>query len=746
MSQEVTESVTDLVSHLVTSVDEAPEINETELLEKLNKECKDSKANLKSFKLNVKRKMKQALKGSEDSNELMKINHKHSKGKIVKSTFKTHQDKLKLAKKQKKYKQLIKGLKYNQKPSKSKVDKKELLNELNRSLNEEESPPTQTAEAVKDVYEFEDVNPESIEESDSSEEDDDDMPLISLVNKDTENTNDTKNTAQAESKPIPQVIEPEPPAATKPDQLKPEKLAGIAEESTDPATPIPKQQQNISNSILAKSLNTSPSTAALIQKSNGTPTTSILKKRLIEAKVNNSASKKMINISAAALFADADNTPNKRRVSFCESVQIEEIEPNFNKSLFRSTPKPQNRAKLVLSSYFNNKQNTSPSMAQSNSAKQATAAQLPQTHEAKLNCSLNTATSSMSPKLSTSLNQMASQFKMNSNRLSMCESQLPSNNMNSSPGLNCPGSPGSSSLINFFSNNKQNFLSQRSSIIQQKIGNQRVIPQNFQRSTASPQVSNTSSPVTSSVLPSKFSSSSTTTSPAPQSITKTGELYSKLKDSTANIEKFELDMALQKLWFNINWQTALNLKGIFTIGDLCSINLSDINSLPFRVPKMENFLCFIKKFEEQTKEQTTNSIKSPKPKKLPSMGSVEEEMDKLETSIILDTSIESEPVINEKKTAETSGMDVDLDASTHGPKQNNLTVVSDRLKTFVSSKSALFKIDETLNVTEVLKLLDEADSIESTVLRELQLKLGRLSEARKKLRKHAEASISSLNM
>ena len=161
---------------------------------------------------------------------------------------------------------------------------------------------------------------------------------------------------------------------------------------------------------------------------------------------------------------------------------------------------------------------------------------------------------------------------------------------------------------------------------------------------------------------------------------------------------------------------------------------------------MENFLCFIKKFEEQTKEQTTDSTKSPKPKKLLSMGSVEEEMDKLETSIVLDTSIESEPVINEKKTAETSGMDVDLDASSHAPKQNNLTVVSDRLKTFVSARSASFKIDETLNVTEVLKLLDEADSIESTVLRELQLKLSRLSEARKKLRKHAEASISSLNM
>ena len=46
----------------------------------------------------------------------------------------------------------------------------------------------------------------------------------------------------------------------------------------------------------------------------------------------------------------------KRRVSFCESVQIEEIEANNNaKSVLRTTPKvaPTNRAKLVLTPYFN---------------------------------------------------------------------------------------------------------------------------------------------------------------------------------------------------------------------------------------------------------------------------------------------------------------------------------------------------------------------------------------------------------
>ncbi len=125
------------------------------------------------------------------------------------------------------------------------------------------------------------------------------------------------------------------------------------------------------------------------------------------------------------------------------------------------------------------------------------------------------------------------------------------------------------------------------------------------------------------------------------------------------------------------------------------------------------------------------------------MGSVEEEMDKLETSIVLDTSIESEP--NSEKKSETSknssnlkgdssGMDVDLDASTNiAPvKNDNLTTVSDRLKSFTSITTSSFKIQEDLKITEVLKLLDQADSIETTVLKELQLKLSRLSEVSEK--------------
>jgi len=107
---------------------------------------------------------------------------------------------------------------------------------------------------------------------------------------------------------------------------------------------------------------TSESTAVLIQKLNSTPTTSILKKKAQQDhRLNSPANGKGINLSASFAMTtttttttESNLTPNKRRVSFCESIQIEEIEPNANKSLFRTTPKMPNRAKLVLFNNVNN--------------------------------------------------------------------------------------------------------------------------------------------------------------------------------------------------------------------------------------------------------------------------------------------------------------------------------------------------------------------------------------------------------
>lgn len=81
-----------------------------------------------------------------------------------------------------------------------------------------------------------------------------------------------------------------------------------------------------------------------------TPTASILKKR-----------KTLLN--PEDLTNDRD-TPSKRRVSFCDSVQVEEIEPNANKSIFRSTPRMPNK-KLVVSPFLNKSQPQSANVSNS---------------------------------------------------------------------------------------------------------------------------------------------------------------------------------------------------------------------------------------------------------------------------------------------------------------------------------------------------------------------------------------------
>lgn len=394
---------------------ETKEMSEEELFDKLNEEYRDikeeeaGKLNLKSLRQKIHGKMR------GKSSDVMGINHKSGTSKVSKmSTFKLQQERLKIAKKQKKISKKIQALKQGQKESESRSsrsNKRALVEELNRSLSEEalevsmSENVSEPVEYKKNVYEFEDVKPESDASSDE------DVPISSLVKRktDAEAPSVVVTDLDVEKKmPVEAGVAPEDkkeqPKESVVLEKKPTRLDDIVEDA--PSTPLSKQLNN-SHSQLAKSLNTSPSTAALIHKSNGTPTTSILKKRLLESKVNHSASRKMINMSSSALFAEENGTPNKRRVSFCAEVQIEEIEPNFNKA-FRSTPKPQNRAKLVLSSYFNNKQQVSSPVASSavnailsnNPAPSNTANQLPErTYEPKLNSSLNSATSNMSPKV-----------------------------------------------------------------------------------------------------------------------------------------------------------------------------------------------------------------------------------------------------------------------------------------------------------------------------------------------------------
>ena len=198
----------------------------------------------------------------------------------------------------------------------------------------------------------------------------------------------------------------------------------------------------------------------------------------------------------------------------------------------------------------------------------------------------------MSPKLN----------KMAPSRLSIGESMPSSNlvaNASSTPSLNAPMSPGGSSLINSFLSNKQGFLSGRASIIQQQMVNNRSIPQN--RSLSSPQVASNNSPLTPNSTPSRVAPERGVGNEAPKATTPptevAGELYGKLKTCQANIEKINIDPDVLRQWFVGDWQKSLKMRGVCTVGELCSLSSSDISSLPFKMPKLENFMEFIKKFE-----------------------------------------------------------------------------------------------------------------------------------------------------
>lgn len=185
------ENMTDMVDMLTHTISQSPvneepvAVDENEVLNQLNEECKVNKMNLKSLRNKYKRM-------GRKNNDLMGIDHKLAKSRVCKSSFKMQQEKLKLVKsKQKRYNQLIQGLKYNKKVRVNK-QKAELVNELNKSLNEDKlktefkenleepqkvevKPDTMDIKET-DVYAFEDVEPES-----ASSEDDDELPISSLV-------------------------------------------------------------------------------------------------------------------------------------------------------------------------------------------------------------------------------------------------------------------------------------------------------------------------------------------------------------------------------------------------------------------------------------------------------------------------------------------------------------------------------------------------------------------------------------
>ncbi|CAF0955839.1 unnamed protein product [Brachionus calyciflorus] len=508
--------------------------------------------------------------------------------------------------------------------TKKKMEKRQKIKDLNASLNEDE---IKSDTVGNDVSVIRDI---SMQVEDTGDEDDDE-PLSTLI----------------EKKKQPEVVE-ETPVLT-------EEIKEVVVEA--PIEIIDKQTELIKSELVSQtpklepviedeatdSSKTKKSTDDLLHKLNNTPTTSILKKKL--AKMNQSET--MINI-------DLD-TPGKRRVSFCEAVQVEEIEPNFNKSIFnRSTPRVQNKAKIVLSPYFGNKNNLGNSPASvvsspitTNSSQTSTSMILPQVETQKVT------TSQSAP-------------------------STPNSKLQQQAQNNVQNSPGSASFLDFISTNR--IMSQRSSMIQQQM----------QSKSESPVVNRQQIGLSNS-LPVGTPNGTDSPKPLNRTITQMEglndyKICEKLKSSKLSIEimfdKLDTSLYMQKL----GSYKYFKYKNILTIGDFSSLSPSEINNLPLKVPKYENYLSLIKCFEEKCQD-----LLLKEDKKLVSMGSAEEEMEKLESMenmTHLDTSIECEKA---KIEMEMDRMDESRCEEKEEDKMTNKVNVNEKFKLIMENMEIEFK-------------------------------------------------------
>lgn len=142
--------------------------------------------------------------------------------------------------------------------------------------------------------------------------------------------------------------------------------------------------------------------------------------------------------------------------------------------------------------------------------------------------------------------------------------------------------------------------------------------------------------------------------------------YPRLKSSKMPLEilfdQFDTSLYLNQIG-SYNSYKFFRFKNILTLGDFCSLTNTAINSLPFKTPKMENYLSLLRSFEEKCADKIKKydppsllaDLNTPQPPQLAKtilkiaseatnkLGSMEEEMEKLESSSSnLDTSIECE--------------------------------------------------------------------------------------------------------
>ena len=114
--------------------------------------------------------------------------------------------------------------------------------------------------------------------------------------------------------------------------------------------------------------------------------------------------------------------------------------------------------------------------------------------------------------------------------------------------------------------------------------------------------------------------------------------YPTLKNCRTLIEKIASNIIFQ-VWLELDAIKIFKSKNIITINDLLNANCG-CGDLPFKVPKQENLTAFMDKLEELSEKKRNKLLKKNNLNNL--MGSVEDEMNKLEQSNCLDTSIECE--------------------------------------------------------------------------------------------------------
>ena len=274
------------------------------LYDELNEKCKLEK----SSKIKIPR-LKFRKNLAKKNGKLLKINHRFGQSKIAKKTL---NDRLKRLNKESKLKWLVKR--------------------CNDKKNEQLPIIEDDVKIVKVVNEVINID-------DDTDDDDDDEPLCSLI-KTVNNVDTEKRDSIKEIK-----IDFVESIITDVNNKKRDRLTAIS----PPSTPVITE---------SKTDVTLTDVQISVQKS-GTPTMSILKKK---SRLNMSCSAASSEFS---LLGNLESSANKRRVSFCDAVRIEEIEPNSNKSMINraAIKAAQNKAKLVL---FNNKMSAAVSSPMSN--------------------------------------------------------------------------------------------------------------------------------------------------------------------------------------------------------------------------------------------------------------------------------------------------------------------------------------------------------------------------------------------